>query len=141
MKSFEILYKDDAFAAECDGHHPCVRVVEYKDKAIRDIVINADQSITTSEKIKIKFEYPFTNPVIIEFNHKGGFKLIDFFKAIYNGYSNIYAMEDDPGLIPGMLNRARSNGPVGIWGHVIEDLFIEGIKEIDKDFFTLEIGS
>lgn len=42
-------------------------------------------------------------------------------------YKKIYDAEKDPGYIPGMFNRSRSDGPYGIWGHYMGDLFFEGI--------------
>ena len=46
-------------------------------------------------------------------------------------YEAIYKKEEeddcDPGHVPGMLNRAQSNGPYGIWGHDITDLYFETI--------------
>lgn len=51
-------------------------------------------------------------------------------------YEQIYREEEqdagDPGNIPGMLNRASSNGRHGIWGHVIDDLYFEGINITDN---------
>jgi hypothetical protein len=45
-------------------------------------------------------------------------------------YQTVYALEEeedgDPGHISGMLNRAKSNGPFGIWGHDITDLVYNG---------------
>jgi hypothetical protein len=46
-------------------------------------------------------------------------------------YGTIYAQEEaavgNPGHITGMLNRAGSDGPYGIWGHDISDLQFAGI--------------
>lgn len=47
-------------------------------------------------------------------------------------YERIYREEEaavgNPGHIPGMLNRAPSPGPYGIWGHDFSDLYFEGIE-------------
>ena len=137
---FEILCKDEDFKKSFD-EYPCVSVVQYGDKLLRKSVIDRNKIITKSKKIEIKFDYPLTNSVTLEFRNKNGFRVIDFFKAIHDGYRKIYAMEKDPGLIPGMFNRARSEGPVGIWGHVIEDLYIEQVYETSPNKFKLSIGS
>lgn len=47
-------------------------------------------------------------------------------------YRAIYAEEEaaagPTGHVPGMLNRAKSEGPYGIWGHDITDLYFEGVE-------------
>ncbi len=40
-----------------------------------------------------------------------------------------------------MLNRKRSNGKYGIWGHDIDDLYLEGATEVKPGEFELAIGS
>ena len=46
-------------------------------------------------------------------------------------YERIYCEEEaavgNPGRVNGMLNRAPSPGPYGIWGHDFSDLYFEGI--------------
>ena len=59
-------------------------------------------------------------------------------------YERIYREEEaavgNPGHIPGMLNRAVSAGPYGIWGHDFGDLYFEGI-EIDGGEISFGMGS
>ncbi|KAN0003991.1 hypothetical protein ACTFIZ_010164 [Dictyostelium cf. discoideum] len=55
--------------------------------------------------------------------------------AIYTkAYQYMYEKEDEavgnPGHIPGMLNRAKSSGPYGIWGHDIGDLVYNGLSQV-----------
>jgi len=61
-------------------------------------------------------------------------------------YERIYQEEDaavgNPGHIPGMLNRAHSPGPYGIWGHDFSDLYFEGIEINEKAHqITFGMGS
>lgn len=61
-------------------------------------------------------------------------------------YERIYSEEDaavgNPGHIPGMLNRAPSPGPYGIWGHDFSDLYFEGVDINLKNFqVTFSMGS
>lgn len=108
-------------------------------------LIEPDEVITTETKINIKFEYPLRNSVTLSFVNPDGFTKFDFFSCVYEGYLSIYEEEEstdkDPGMIPGMLNRGRSNGPYGIWGHVMEDLFLEGVEDKGNSNYELLIGS
>lgn len=58
-------------------------------------------------------------------------------------YEAIYKAEDDAcgatANIPGMLNRSSSDGPYGIWGHDISDLYFECV-EIDEATKTVSFG-
>ena len=60
---------------------------------------------------------------------------------MYEGYKKIYAAEEDPGTEDPVLNRGRSEGPYGIYGHYLEDLILESVVEIAPGKFTLGIGS
>jgi hypothetical protein len=83
--------------------------------------------------------------VTFEFENENGFKALDFLRCVHEGYTRIYQEEEsavgDPGLIPGMSNRAPSSGPYGIWGHYMEDLVFEGAVETGPGEFELMIGS
>lgn len=78
--------------------------------------------------------YPLTTEAIIKFecNKPVTFGMLLF--LFTNAYQITYAIEEsddrDPGLMPGMFNRAKSNGRFGIWGHVIGDLCYNGGSEI-----------
>ncbi|KAF2075368.1 hypothetical protein CYY_003344 [Polysphondylium violaceum] len=57
-------------------------------------------------------------------------------------YQYIYEIENttfpDPGTVPGMLNRAKSHGKYGIWGHYLEDLIYNssgGVKIYNNFIF------
>ena len=108
-------------------------------------LINADELMTPLKVLRIEFDYPLSNPVTFTFKKPNGFTRLDLFRAVYDGYTAIYAAEEaDCGKtenIPGLLNRQLSEGPFGIWGHDLEDLAIEEIKIKDNGDVTLSIGS
>lgn len=110
-----------------------------------DELIDPDTIVISRDKITITFSYPLERETKLTFTNPGGFSRYDFFRCVYEGYKNIYAQEEavagNPGNIPGMLNRARSDGPYGIWGHVMEDLFLEGITDKGDGNYELVIGS
>lgn len=108
-------------------------------------LINPDTIVVAQDEITITFDYPLERPAKLTFTNPGGFSRYEFFRCVYEGYKNIYAQEEsvdgDPGMIPGMLNRARSDGPYGIWGHVMSDLFLEGVIDLGCGNYELCIGS
>ena len=69
----------------------------------------------------------------------------DFWGAVCEGYKRIYREEDaaegPTDNLPGLLDRDSSEGPYGIWGHHIGDLFLEGVREISPNKFELSMGS
>ncbi len=108
-------------------------------------LVDPDTIVFSQDTITITFDYPLENPAKLTFTNTGGFSRYDFFRCVYEGYRNIYAQEEaadrDPGNIPGMLNRTRSHGPYGIWGHGMSDLFLEGIIDKGAGEYDLCIGS
>jgi len=69
--------------------------------------------------------------------------LIDILLLGRTHYEAIYAAEartsKDPGRVPGLLNRARSTGSYGIWGHDLSDLYFESV-EINPKTKHIEFG-
>jgi hypothetical protein len=92
--------------------------------------------------LKFTITYPLTNPYEVELVHEDGtpWTRRQFIDAVLEAYKHVYASEEDPGHIPGMLNRKTSTGRFGIWGHDISDLVFEGAEKI-KDEWELHIGS
>ena len=110
-----------------------------------DELVNPDTIVIARDEITITFDYPLEREAKLTFTNPGGFSRYEFFRCVYKGYKNIYAQEEavdgDPGMIPGMLNRARSDGPYGIWGHVMSDLFLEGVIDKGDGNYELCMGS
>jgi len=104
-------------------------------------VYNFKDVITKLEEIIIHFDYPLSSPVDLKFIHLCGFTRKDFYNAVRKGYKKIYKKEDNPGRVPGLLNRAKCEGPYGIWGHDLCDLYLEGFTEKKPGYFILSVGS
>jgi len=152
MKEFNIEYEGFWDVPELDeenaGHS--VRVVQYEDDEVLEALTNADEIVTDSSTVQIIFDYPLSHKVQLGFTNivdgeESPFSRRDFWGAVFEGYTQIYREEDgavgSTDNIPGMLNRQRSKGPHGIWGHVIDDLFIEGVREVEPNVFELCMGS
>ena len=143
MKKFEVNYMP-VWAVDVDRGHS-VRVVGYREPIVQSTLIDGDEIVADSPEITIVFNYPLKHKFEFEFENDGSFTRKDFWRAVYEGYFKIYEEEDavvgSTGNIPGMLNRSVRKGPYGIWGHHIDDLYLEGVREISSNKFELSMGS
>ena len=104
--------------------------------------------------------YPLDNPakVTMRKRDKDGFSLHDIYLGVCLAYREIYNMEESyipqkvdnfqklgSGIV--LMNRPSTNGPFEIWGHGINDLYLEGLQiYISRDnpdtcFIDLDMGS
>lgn len=92
-------------------------------------------------------DYPLARPVQapIDASRPAGFSERELCRAIRRTYARIYEEEDATANHPGqvgvghVINRTTSDGVHGIWGHVISDLFIEGIDVYRADDGTIYV--
>lgn len=104
--------------------------------------------IQKSPTITFTIDYPLTKPKRVTITHEDGSgwttgELVD---AIRVEYKKIYEEElgvigKHPGYIGHSMNRKRSNGPYGIWGHDMTDLQLEGITQIGPGVWQLNMAS
>lgn len=123
-----------------------VQVIDYEKGRVREKISNPDKIVILEDKISINFRYPLSVQVAFEFENKGGFTRMDLFRCIYEGYKKIYDEEKaevgDPGTYDRLYNRRKSEGKYGIWGHYLDDLWVEGILYNPKEkSIDLQIGS
>ncbi len=106
-----------------------------------------DEVVIPMNVIQVRYEYPLTYPVTIEFisDDAAGFTRATLIEMICDAYQDIYDEEDsdvgDPGYIDGTLNREQSSGRYGIWGHYITDLLLWEVRQVDDNVFTLGVDS
>ena len=96
-----------------------------------------------SPTLEFTLDYPLTRPFRFSETHEdgSGWTEVQFCDALHRAYVEVYAAEGpDPGNVPGMLNRATTDGPYGIVGHRIDDLWLEQASKEDGEW-TLFIGS
>ena len=92
------------------------------------------------------YDYPLRKEVSIPHLVGESWSAVDILEMASKDYQTIYAAEDaavgPTANIPGMLNRQQSEGPYGIWGHDISDLYFEEIEinEANK-IISFGIGS
>lgn len=118
---------------------------DYKD--LDKIVIDGN------DVVKVNIDYPLQDVFSFDLRPDGGVtkrQLIDF---ICLTYRKIYDDEEksmdntkknkiqdtNSGKASGCINRPQSSGTYGIWGHILEDLFIEGIS-YNKPTRTVELS-
>jgi hypothetical protein len=94
----------------------------------------------------LKITYPLSVEIIRNYEQKGGFSRKDLFRYIYEAYKNIYEEVEgqvgDPGTYERLYNRKKSEGPYGIWGHYLNELYLESISYDPKTkIVDLAIGS
>jgi hypothetical protein len=136
MKEFEIE------VVHPDGDIRFAAVLDYQEVEAGHLELcGANQTIAEINLIRIVFNYPLSNSVTKTFQSQTGFSRRDILRCIYEGYSDIYAAEPDPGYAKGTANRAQSRGPYGIWGHYINDLVVEWVQQPEAGYFVLFIGS
>ena len=111
-----------------------------------------DEVVIPLPKIRVRYDYPLETETILSFDADtpAGFTRAHLARQIAAGYHRIYQEEEavvgNPGHIPGMMNRKRSRGPYGIWGHDLGDLVLAGATQVaasgkDSDLFELEVDS
>ncbi len=122
-------------------------ITDYENDERKNLLQKPNQIVIKDEKIKILFSYPLSTEVYLEYVNEGGFSRLDLWRCIYNGYKKIYDEEQEDAGNPGsvserVLNRARSFGRYGIWGHYLSELWLEGIKyDSNRKLVVLRIGS
>ncbi|MFW9822714.1 MAG: hypothetical protein ACFFE4_07260 [Candidatus Thorarchaeota archaeon] len=125
--------------------HAIPKVIDYADEILRNQIIDPDEVLIHDEKIEIRFTYPLSEEVLLEYEQNGGFSRKLLFRIIYEEYRKIYDEEEqvgDPGIYENLYNRRESEGPYGIWGHYLDDLYLEIIRyDPKKKVVNLDIGS
>ena len=122
------------------------KVSDYGSEYERNTLVKPDELAIKEDKITIEFSYPLSVKVYFKFEKEGGFTNMDILRCVYEGYTKIYDEEEaeagDPGIYERLYNRRPSHGKYGIWGHYMNDLFLEIIFYNPKEkLCTLAIGS
>lgn len=113
-----------------------------------EIAKKNNSSLHIPKGTKMYYDYPLSCIVVVEIQRDLE-STSEFIQAFCDGYQEIYALEKDStkikeGKVKGMLNRNKTDGCFGIWGHDIGDLVLEDISFYkDNDIYQVEffIGS
>lgn len=104
-----------------------------------------DDIVLTTPEIKICYRYPLQVPCVRTHHMAAGWTRSQLCERIQADYHAIYAEEEaavgPTDTIPGMQNRAQSAGPHEIWGHYLEDLYLESVRLCRDGICYLEVSS
>lgn len=110
-------------------------------------LVNPGEIVIPMSKIEINIDYPLKTPTIVtlESDSGEGFSRAELARKISDEYKRIYDEEEQiagvTGCIPGMFNRATSDGPYGIYGHDLGDLDLIEVTQIEDNLFELSVDS
>lgn len=112
-----------------------IKIASFDHDGIKDV--NYGENL----KRNVIVDYPLSKPAVRPIRFSTLYELIDEIRRVY---IEIYDEEEKTTSTyqesATLLNRGRTNGVHGIWGHDIRDLWIEGI-EIGDNEVKLWIGS
>lgn len=90
------------------------------------------------------YDYPLRTPAVMKHALTEFSTELMILSLAARDYEVIYRTEDQAKTEQHhlLLNRGASNGPYGIYGHDISDLFFEGIDiDVEKRLITFTMGS
>ncbi len=119
------------------------RVVDFSKKRVaRRKALKELSPIETDNELNLVITYPLTNPfhaALLLPRHQ--YPIIKILEAICESYKMIYSQEEETAAEAKTLpiedrgpciNRNTTDGVYGIWGHDIEDLWVEGLEYDDE---------
>jgi hypothetical protein len=128
---------------ESDAHGS--RVIDWPDIEAGKLILQAAEEVLTPlTSLTLHITYPLSNNVDVKIENPSGFTRRALVEAIYEAYRTIYDEEGEaPEKPEGSLlqNRPTTHGKYGIWGHDIDDLFLEGAMIKSDGMVELFIGS
>lgn len=139
-KTIEILIEvktDDKEDLEIfeNGIIPWISIKEPENQL--DNLVGKDEIVITATEAILLIDYPLNKPteIAIRSEKSEGFRKAELVQIISREYNRIYLEEEESATektIPleertGLINRNKTNGKYGIWGHDIGDLDLSSI--------------
>lgn len=124
-------------------------------KLVTEHLVDPDESVLSDNQVKICFSYPFAQDFVFTFNSKSGngFTRGELVSLIINQYYTMYREEEETSPDPilthderithqgGLMNRNKTSGKYGIWGHDMSDLSLNSMELDSGGIWHLSIDS
>ena len=140
-------FKDDPYVCTC-GEAWAGRVLGLRDEEYAKLTFNEKKYIADHPEVDCVIDYPLSRPCKFKIKFNKWITPLDVIDQICKKYQEIYKEEDKTAIMEirsentPCLNRSRTDGKWGIWGHSIEDLVIERLYlDTDKNKIDMFIGS
>lgn len=110
-------------------------------------LIDADEIVLPKESITLIIDYPLDHSVAFELKSEKGFSRKQLILAISEKYHEIYMKEEASASIKtiplekreDLINRNKTNGEYGIWGHDLSDLDLSSIEVYKNNSGKIQI--
>lgn len=136
----------------------CIRVLDAGTEVTEDAEVSVSKGFDTFEggDYTFVYRYPLSQPAEFKHTLPPQMGLEEFLVLAKEDYQRIYKEEDETTTVPAknsqtvniggktleLMNRTRTTGKHGIWGHVIGDLYFERVYvDIDNRIVHFDIGS
>ena len=92
-----------------------------------------DDLVIEAPSIEATIDYPLRAPITRQLNCEGGFTREQLCSRIAEVYQDIFREEQQTSSIPEgtvgniIMNRAKTDGTYGIWGHFLDDLMLHTV--------------
>jgi hypothetical protein len=101
----------------------------------RKAILDSGSTMIKARTITFEYDYPLRDYIQFTHTSKNGWTRRKIFDTIQKDYLKIYK-EEDEAIADG------EEGPHGIWGHDLGDLFLEGVFYNSKTkMVTIDVGS
>ena len=105
-----------------------------------------EEILEANVEYTLKITYPLSKPYVEKLKLDVPTTREQVVSWIVDRYNFIYGVEDNsttikPEHIPGMLNRVRTDGEYGIWGHDIGDLILHTLYIDKNNVLTIGVDS
>jgi hypothetical protein len=108
-----------------------------------DLLNISKDAVLGENGVRVIFSYPLSYEV--ELTLAGRVDVLAFVTFVASEYERIYKEEKETTTTPvgragQLLNRNKTTGKYGIWGHDLSDLYLEGAYR-RRDVWHLQVGS
>jgi hypothetical protein len=147
--SFEVVEPDSTPGDYGSAEQPSPYINLFDPTSCIANLRNPEEVVIHAPSIRIVADYPFSREFEFEVTPGDGrteFTRAALARAVADLYQRIYDEEDETAggptpNIPGLLNRGRSEGTYGIWGHDLGDLVLHTVHKGHDGRYSLGIDS